>query len=435
MGQVVVVKKEELSQISFKRGLNRRFKSVAVDLDRRVEVDDRRHQGLAWLSLFKNSNESAVIEAIGDSEILVLEAGATLLRPGEPNESVFLILAGKLGAHLGDSQNPESVIPMVAGDCLGELSAIDGKPVSALVKAVTKSRVLRLSQDVFWNRLMAVPGVARNLLGVLANRMRRNTEVMLDGQRKQIELEYIRQELDVARQLQIGMLPMRRPWFPDRQDLEIAGMMEAASSIGGDLFDAFFVDDQRLFFCIGDVSGHGIPAAMFMARAISLMRIAAFADACPAALLARINEQLCAGNDANMFVTLFCGFLEVATGRIVYSNGGHLAPLHWRDGKMTPLPIPKGTIIGVIPGGKYIQSEVVLNQGDFLLCFTDGVSEAQTAAGEEYSESRLLNVVEAIASHPLESVLSHVRIDVADFSGDSKLADDCTMLAIRKLSA
>lgn len=395
-------------------------------------VDDRRNQGLAWLSLFQNADESAVIEAIGDSEIVVLEAGATLLRPGEQNDTVFLILAGELGANLGDSQNPESMIRMMAGDCLGELSAIDGKPVSALVKALTKSRVLRLSQDVFWNRLMAVPGVARNLLGVLAIRMRRNTEVMLDGQRKQIELQYIRQELDVARQLQIGMLPMRRPWFPDRKDLEIAGMMEAASSIGGDLFDAFFVDDQRLFFCIGDVSGHGIPAAMFMARAISLMRIAAFADTCPAALLGRINEQLCAGNDANMFVTLFCGFLEVSSGRIIYSNGGHLAPLHWQDGKINPLPIPKGTIIGVIPGGKYIQSEIVLNQGDFLLCFTDGVSEAQTADGEEYSESRLMNVVEAIASHPLESVLSHVRMDVAEFSGDSKLADDCTMLAIRK---
>jgi sigma-B regulation protein RsbU (phosphoserine phosphatase) len=428
------VTNDKLSQISFKRGLNRRLKLVNVDLDRRALVNDRLHRGWAWLSLFQNADESAVIEAIGDSDILVLEAGATLLRPGEPNDTVFLILAGELVAHLGDSQNPESAISMVAGDCIGELSAIDGKPVSALVKSLTESRVLRLSKDVFWNRLMAVPGVARNLLGVLANRMRRNTEVMLEGQRKQIELEYIRQELDVARQLQIGMLPMRRPWFPDRQDLEIAGIMEAASSIGGDLFDAFFVGDQRLFFCIGDVSGHGIPAAMFMARAISLMRIAAFSDTCPAALLARINEQLCAGNDANMFVTIFCGFLEIDTGHIVYSNGGHLAPLHWRDGRMNILPIPKGTIIGVIPGGKYVHSEVVLNRGDFLLCFTDGVSEAQTSAGEEYSESRLLNVVKTIASHSLESILSHVRIDVADFSGDSRLADDFTMLAIRKLS-
>ena len=129
---------------------------------------------------------------------------------------------------------------------------------------------------------MAVPGVARNLLIVLSARMRRNTEVMLEGQRRQIELEYLRQELDIARQLQNGMLPMHGRLFPERQDIEIAGMMEAASFIGGDLFDAFFADEQRLFFCIGDVSGHGIPAAMFMARAISLMRIAAMSITRPA---------------------------------------------------------------------------------------------------------------------------------------------------------
>lgn len=434
MDQIAVVTTDDLQVISFKRGFNRRLTAKNVDLDRRNSLDDRRHKGLTWLSLFQNADESAVRDAIGDSTVLVLEAGATLLRPGEANDTVFLILSGELGAQLGDSQNPDLIIPMFAGDCLGELSAIDGKPVSALVKAITRSRVLSLPQDVFWNRLMAVPGVARNLLGVLANRMRRNTEVMLEGQRKQIELEYIRQELDVARQLQIGMLPMRRPWFPDRQDLEIAGMMEAASSIGGDLFDAFFVNEQRLFFCIGDVSGHGIPAAMFMARAVSLMRIAAFADHCPAKLLTRINEQLCSGNDANMFVTLLCGFLDIDTGHVVYSNGGHLAPLYCQDGKMHTLPIPKGTILGVIPGARYLRAELVLNPGDFLLCFTDGVSEAQTASGEEYSAARLLNVVEAIAPHPLETILSHVRHDVADFSGDNRLADDCTMLAFRKLS-
>lgn len=427
--------KDEFSQISFKRGISRRNKSVTVHLEKRTLVDDRRSRGVIWLPLFHDADESAVIEAIGDSDILTLEAGATLLRPGQPNDAVFLILVGELGAYLGDSQNPESVITMAPGDCIGELSAIDGKSVSALVKVIKQSRVLRLSHDVFWNRLMVVPGVARNLLAVLAKRMRRNTEIVLEAQRKQIELEYIQQELDIARQLQIGMLPMRRPWFPGRTDVEIAGMMEAASSVGGDLFDAFFVDDQRLFFCIGDVSGHGIPAAMFMARAISLLRITAFVDTCPAAVLARVNGQLCAGNDANMFVTLFCGFLQVNSGHVVYSNGGHLAPLHWRDGKMNTLPIPKGAIIGVLPEAKYAPATVVLNQGDFLLCFTDGVSEAQTPVGEEYTEARLLNVVKEIALQPLELILSLVRADVADFSSDNKLADDCTMLAIRKLSA
>lgn len=416
----------------FKRGSERRLHTLCVDLDRRISLKNRRYLALRWLSLFQNVDESSITEAIGDSEVLQLQPGDILLTPGKANDKVFLVLSGQLGAFLDSRSAPEAAIPMAPGECLGELSAIDGKPVSALVKALTESRVLRLSQDVFWNRLMAVPGVARNLLVVLSARMRRNTEVMLEGQRRQIELEYLRQELDLARQLQNGMLPVHGRLFPERRDIEIAGMMEAASFIGGDLFDAFFADDQRLFFCIGDVSGHGIPAAMFMARAISLMRIAAMSISHPELLLKHVNEQLCVGNDANLFVTLLCGFLETATGRVIYSNGGHISPVLWSNGQASSLPLPKGTIIGVIPGIKYLQSEILLNEGDFMLCFTDGVTEAQTAEGEEFSETRLKRLVEDIAHHPLENLLDRVREEVAEFSGDLKLADDCTMLAIRR---
>lgn len=404
----------------------------AVIPERRTPGSDRRQTSLGWLSLFDGADEAAVIEAVSNSEVLSLAAGETLLAPGTANDFVFVVLSGQLGAVLGDHRSPDTVIPIGPGECLGELSAIDGKPVSALVLVLAEARVLRLSQDVFWNRLIAVPGVARNLLGVLARRMRRNTEIMLEGQRRQIELEYLRQELDVARQLQIGMLPMRRPLFPERRDIEISGMMEAAAIIGGDLFDAFFVDQDRLFFCIGDVSGHGIPAAMFMARTVSLLRIAAFGTLCPAALMERVNEQLCAGNDANMFVTLFCGFLEVTTGRIVYSNGGHLPPVSWQDSQAGFLPIPRGTIIGVLPGISYQRSETVLNAGDFILCFTDGVIEAQSPAGAEFSDTRLVELVERNAHRPLDAVLGLVRRELAAFLGNDKLADDCTMLAIRR---
>lgn len=418
--------------LRFNRGYDRRHESTEVDHNRRSPQNDRRHAGLMWLSLFLGADERAVTDAIGDSEVVRLQAGNILLRPGEANTMVYLVLAGQLGAYLGGASQCEKSIPIGPGECLGELSAIDGKPVSALVKVMTEARVLRLTQDTFWNRLMAVPGVARNLMVVLAERMRRNTEAMLEGQRRQIELEYLRQELDVARQLQLGMLPMRSPLFPDRRDVEIAGMMEAASSIGGDLFDAFFVGERRLFFCVGDVSGHGIPAAMFMARAVSLMRVTAFGIDCPGSLMERINEQLCAGNSANMFLTLFCGFLDVDSGRIVYANGGHLAPIVSHNGAISKLPIPKGTILGVIPGIAYTPIEVILNQGDFILCYTDGVTEAQTVVGEEFSESRLMNFVAKMADHPLDAILDGVRQEVTVFSGDARLFDDCTMLAIRR---
>lgn len=423
---------QALSEETFKPGADNRREVVEGADARRVSPIDGLTDLLQGQSLFRDADLSQVISAIGDSEVLLLQPGEILLTPGSQNDTVYLVLSGGLTAHLDSGSPIEAAISIEPGECVGELSAIDGRPVSALVKAALESRVLRLSGKLFWDRLMVIPSVARNLLVVLAERMRRGSTAIIAAQRKQIELDYLLQELDVARQLQIGMLPMRSPMFPERGDVEVAGMMEAAAAVGGDLFDAFFVDEQRLFFCIGDVSGHGIPAALFMARAVSLMRIAAISIADPATLLERINDQLCSGNDANMFVTIFCGFLEIDTGRLVYSNGGHLAPVLWRNGKSCELALPRGTAIGVMHGISYLRSEVILETGNILLCFTDGVTETHAPSGEEFSESRLMALVESNAPHPLDTLLGQVRKQVAEFSDNPELADDCTMLAIRR---
>jgi sigma-B regulation protein RsbU (phosphoserine phosphatase) len=202
--------------------------------------------------------------------------------------------------------------------------------------------------------------------------------------------------------------------------------------VGGDLFDAFFVAPERLFFCVGDVSGHGIPAAMFMARAVSLMRMVAFSVTNPAVLLERVNDQLCAGNDANMFVSLFCGMLDTGTGQLTYANAGHLAPILVRSGHAEPLLLPKGMIIGVAPGIPYRSAEAVLSPNEILLCFTDGVTEAQTPAGEEFTEPALARFIEQTPSLSLEDLLTRVRAEVTRFTATTELIDDCTLLAIRR---
>jgi sigma-B regulation protein RsbU (phosphoserine phosphatase) len=230
------------------------------------------------------------------------------------------------------------------------------------------------------------------------------------------------------------MLPLHRPLFPERSEIEIAGMMEPSWTIGGDLFDAFFVDQERLFFCIGDVSGHGIPAAMFMSRVVSLMRLAAFGAESPGALLSLINNQLCAGNHANMFVTVFCGFLDVATGHVAYSNGGHLAPLVRAQERLEFLVLPKGPALGILPGFSYGEGCCRLGEDDFLLCFTDGVTEAQSVAGEDYSEQRLHKRVEVRMSSPLEALIADIRDEIRAYTGASGLADDLTLLALRRLT-
>ncbi|MTV37643.1 PP2C family protein-serine/threonine phosphatase [Duganella radicis] len=207
-----------------------------------------------------------------------MPTGAPLLNYGEANHHVYILLSGALDVHL-DGQTGESAIVICPGEVIGELSAIDGEPVSALVVAREASQVLQLSRELFWQKLMALPGVASNLMLTLSGRMRRSNKAALKAQRAALELQHLRKELDIARQLQVSMLPLQRPLFPERSDLHACGLMGPASHVGGDLFDAFFIDDHLLFICIGDVSGHGVAAALFMARAIGLLRVLAMNSA------------------------------------------------------------------------------------------------------------------------------------------------------------
>ncbi len=393
---------------------------------------ERRRPGVSWMQLFRGTDEDAVLSILNECDVLVMPPGTPLLKPGAANDAVFVLLSGSLSACLDSDLNPDAAIPIAPGECIGEMSAIDGKSVTALVEATAEARVLKVTPELFFNRLLTIPGVARNLLIALTERMRRTNESMMEAQRKQLALQHLHKELEVARQLQASMLPLRNPMFPERDDLEIAALMEPASEVGGDLFDAFFVDDQHLFICIGDVSGHGIPAALFMARSIGLMRIAAMGTMHPDDVIGKINDQLCSGNETNLFVTLFCGFLNVSTGRLVYSNGGHCAPILVSGNKASSIPIPKGTLVGAIPGLAYSSFEMVLDPEDTLVCYTDGVTEAQPVSGEEFSEERLIELLRNNRNQSPEAMVETVRHEVTEFTGNNALDDDYTLMVIRR---
>ena len=418
-----------LTTLPFERGSDRRALLAQAGGPR---LKDRRVLGIKWIPLFRDADEAEINAALSACEVLLLPAGSSLLRPGETNHSVYIPLSGRITAQFDLAQSTDDVIAIANGECIGELSAIDGKPVSAWVLAQTDARVLRLPHDVFWKTLMALPGVARNLMSTLSTRMRRTNELALQTQREHLELAHLKKELDVARQLQTSMLPLQRPLFPERADVEACGFMEPAADVGGDLFDAFFVDEHRLFFCIGDVSGHGIAAALFMARTIGLLRILAMATTEPSDLLQSLNDRLCVGNETDLFVTLFCGFYDVRDGVVHYSNGGHCAPvLAGRDGAR-PLPIPKGTLLGVFAGVRYQTMEHRLAAGDALFCYTDGVTEAENRSGTQYSEERCATFLQTSPALPLPQLLDAMRANVAQFSGVNELDDDCTMLALRR---
>ncbi len=417
----------------FKRGPDRRVADRSLAHDRRQGT--RRSETFQWITLFRDADPREIQDALADCEVLLLTAGTPLLRPGEANRNVFILLSGQLVAQLGDETNPESVIEIAAGECIGELSAIDGKPTSALVTAVSDVRVLRLDGEVFWNRLMLLQGVAANLMTTLTDRMRRSNRRALAVQRERLELHHLKKELDVARQLQASMLPLQRPLFPWRSDIEVCGFMEPASRVGGDLFDVFFVDSRTLFVCIGDVSGHGIAAALFMVRVIGLLRALAMDTTQPDKILETLNDRLCIGNDTNLFVTLFCGFLDVQHGRFVYANGGHCVPMVCSDQGARRLPLPKGMLVGAASGRHYSSLECELGVGETLFCYSDGVTEAQDPAGRELSEEGCREWLCRGASSELSALLDSLYERVIEHTGSKLLADDCTMLAVRRLAA
>ena len=398
-------------------------------------VQELRHEG--WrgfdvITLFRGVDPAAVIDAVRACDVQTVAPDSVLLESGAPNDTIYVLLSGSLAAYLDTALVRGVPIPIGIGESVGEMSTIDGKPVSARVAAVTEARVLSLPGELFWSRVAGIPGVTRNLLASLSARMRRGNETMLEAQRRHLALEHLRRELQVARQLQTSMIPARGRLFPERRDIELAGQTNSASEVGGDFFDAFFVDERHVFVCVGDVSGHGIPAALFMARTMGLIRIAAMGTREPARLLEHLNEQLCAGNDANIFVTIFCAFLQVSTGRLVFANAGHCAPLLAHEGRASQLPLPKGALAGVMPGLRYTANEIELRPGVALVCFTDGIPEAESRAGREFSQERLATVVAAHSSGPLEALLEGVERELSTFLDGAALADDCTLLGVRR---
>ncbi len=247
--------------------------------------------------------------------------------------------------------------------------------------------------------------------------------------------EKIERELGVAYEIQTSMLPSIFPPFPQCPDVDIYAIMEPAKEVGGDLYDFFMVDDRYLYFCIGDVSGKGVPAALFMAIAKTLLAHEAARTPDPAEIFMNVNNAIEKGNDACMFATAFCGMMDTVTGDIKYSNAGHNPPLIYRKGQgFSYLDPEKGIPLGVchMQEGVCRREELLLSRGEILFLYSDGVTEAMNEAGEMFGEQRLLDELNKIADLPLKDMLSAVRKAIRSHAGYEAQSDDISMLAIKR---
>lgn len=243
--------------------------------------------------------------------------------------------------------------------------------------------------------------------------------------------ERIESELKIARNIQMSFLPKAFPPLPGKNRMEISARLEPAREIGGDLYDYSLIDDDHLFFAVGDVSDKGIPAALVMAVTKTLLKGIAETGMGPSVILNRCNLELCGENDSMMFVTVFCGVLDLRTGRLEYSNAGHEHPIIVRrDGQPEFLPVPEGFLLGVEEASSYQTMEIELKPGDMLIVYTDGVTEAVNAAGELYSHENLMATVRSCSSLSAEGIATEILASVKLFSSGIPQADDITVLAL-----
>lgn len=247
------------------------------------------------------------------------------------------------------------------------------------------------------------------------------------------ERERIEGELNVARDIQLGLLPKIFPAFPHRSEIDIHAALVSAKEVGGDLYDFYFIDDRHLCFTIGDVAGKGVPAALFMAITKTLIKSAADRFADPWQMMAAVNDTLASDNPNSIFVTSLIGILDCVTGDIRYCNGGHNPPLVIREGGRVECLRPiSGPALGVVEGMDYEPLAMKLEPGETLVLYTDGVTEAMNARGELYEDDRLLHLLESQDPFmPAERLVERIMSDVHAHAGDTPQSDDITLVALR----
>ena len=245
------------------------------------------------------------------------------------------------------------------------------------------------------------------------------------------EKERIGAELTLASAIQESSVPSDFPAFPDRNDFDIYGVMDPAKEVGGDFYNYFLIDDDHLVMMIGDVSGKGVPAALFMMVTNILLSDKAQLGSSPAEVLAHANRTLCAKNKAEMFVTVWLGILELSTGRLTAANAGHEYPvIKHGDGCFEMLKDRHGFVIGGMEESKYSEYDVILEKGSKIFVYTDGVPEATDSGNRLFGTERMLEALNKDPNADPEHILANVRRAVDGFVKDAEQFDDLTMLCV-----
>ena len=270
--------------------------------------------------------------------------------------------------------------------------------------------------------MMGVAGVY--ILAMAAHYMR----TVRERQALALEKERIGAELSLAARIQHSALPKE---FPERKEFDLFASMTPAKEVGGDFYDFFMIDDDHLGLVIADVSGKGVPAALFMMLSSNLIRNAAAGESSPASILQKVNGQICARNPEEMFVTVWLGILEISTGRLTAANAGHEYPILKRAGESFELFKDRhGLVVGAMDGVRYREYEVLMEPGAKLFVYTDGLAEAVNGETEQFGAERAIAALRGREDGSPKELLGAVNAAVAAFVGDAPQFDDLTMMCV-----
>jgi sigma-B regulation protein RsbU (phosphoserine phosphatase) len=255
-------------------------------------------------------------------------------------------------------------------------------------------------------------------------------EVLRQATRDREQLLWVKNDLNTAARIQQSILPQTFPPFPNRTEFDIYAQMVPAKEVGGDFYDFFFIDPTHLCFLIADVSGKGVPAALYMMVAKTLLKSEGQRLGEPSRILSCVNTILAEDNDSCMFATVFCGILDTETGEVCFANAGHNPPLVMDVAGVRYLAPQAGFVLGPMEDIVYTTERLVMQPGDTLFLYTDGVTEASNHADELYGEPRLLDALQKAPREDLVALVHTIRADVASHAAGAPQSDDVTMVAI-----
>lgn len=317
----------------------------------------------------------------------------------------------------------------------GKFIGVTGAVVVAVVNQILHSGLTLLIARPFEQSLEIVekftlPMILANAVGMA---IYTSIVVNLVKQRSwEQEKHTIEGELNAAREIQMSMVPKLFPPFPDRPEFELSAVLEPAKEVGGDFYDFFFVDKHRLVFLLGDVSGKGIPASLFMAVTKTLLKAGANENTSIDQVLFKVNNDLCEGNDMSMFATVFCGIIDIRTGQVEYSNAGHNPPVLCRCGGDPEFLKTQGSLaIGSFEDSPYFKETLTLGVGDSIILYSDGVTEAMNKNEALFSEERLLQALRKVSGQHPDELMKKILTDVHGFAADAPQSDDITILALQ----